>query len=345
MKTNRFHLQKAGFTAVELSIYILISVILAGFSFSVLLSSVSLTNKNSNLNRSHDDLRLAFDRLAHNLSASNNVPTLIDTNGSTVTTSGGAAAGPMPGTLTGPAAGIKFDRVISEPFVVESPQTANNPLAAGTVASTATSLNVLYAKNLLTHVVHITPTSTATTLATAGLDGLILLVPQPNGVPLRLRIASTGARSSPNSDWNKLPLTFTGQVGTGFSWGANQPQLVKIVRSEAFIVFRKETGTPREYCELRYYKNFDPMPNLNDASKYTVLCTQIGIKTDEDKPFAIVDYNGDKFVQSTLRVRERGGGSKNVGAQGIGGGANEPFYTYFQLHVNLPSRFRPRTTL
>lgn len=345
MKTNRIIFQRAGFTSVELAMYLLIGVILGGFSISIMLSSLSLTNKNSNLNRSHDDLRLAFDRLAHNLSASNNIPTLIDTLGSPVTTSGGAATGPMAGTLTGPAAGIKFDRVIAEPFVIESPQTANNPLAAGTVAATATTLNLLYAKNPLTHVTHLVPTASATTLTDIKLDGLILLIPQPNGVPLRLRIQSTGARTSPNADWFKLPVTFTSQVGTGFSWGANQPQIVKVVRAEAFIVFRKDTGTQREYCELRYYRNFDPMPNLADATKYSVLCTQIGIKTDEDKPFYIVDYNGDKFIQSTLRVRERGGGSKNVGAQAVGGGANEPYYTYFQLHVNLPSRFRPRTAL
>ena len=218
--------------------------------------------------------------------------------------------------------------------MLESPQTANNPLAAGTVASTATSLNVFYPKNGLAHVPHLAPTAAATNIST---EGLVLLIPLPNGTNLRAKISSVGARDSTNSAWHKLPLNFAAQLGQGFSWGANQPQVLKIVRSQAFLVVRMNAGTSKERCELRYYRDFEPMPTLSDKSKYVVLCDQVGIKTGEDTPFSIVDYNGDRFVQSTLRIRERGN------TQWIGTDVNESFYTYFQLHVNLPSRFRPRT--
>ncbi|MEQ1858615.1 MAG: hypothetical protein ABMA13_01620 [Chthoniobacteraceae bacterium] len=335
MKTKHHTSREAGFTLVEMSMYMLIASLVVSLSLSFLMSGASLTTKNLNINRSHDDLRLAFDRLAHHLSAANNVATLIDSAGDTVSGPVTAVTSPMVGTVTGPAQGLKFDRVIGEPFVLESPQTANNPLAAGTLASTITSVNVFYPKHSLTHVAHLTPTAAAASVAN---EGYIILIPLLNGTFARARITSIGARNSSHAVWHKVQLNFAAPLGQTVTWAANQPQVVKIVRSEAFLVMRMNAGTSTERCELRYYKGFDPMPVLTDASKYTVLCDQIGIRTGEDKPFSVADYNGDRLVQSTLRVRERNS------TQWIGSDVNESFYTYFQLHVNLPSRFRPRTT-
>jgi type II secretory pathway pseudopilin PulG len=333
MKTLR--VAQSAFTMVELSIYMLIGVVLGAVSLSFLITSATLATKNSNLNRSHEDLRLAFDRMAHQVAAANNVATLIDTTGATVTSPTVNITTPMAGTLTGPAAGFKFDQVIAEPYVLESPQTANNPLAAGTIASTTTTINVFYAKNQLTHVAHLTQTASA---ADVSAEGFILLIPQPDGSNIRWQIASVGARTSSGSYWYKLPLTFSAPIGKTISWSVNQPQMVKIVRNEAFLVMKNFDAQGNEFRELRYYKDFEPMPVLSDKTKYVVLCDQIGVKAGEDTPFSVVNYGGDKMIQSTLRVRER------ANKKWIEEETNGTFYTYFQLLVNLPSRFRPRTT-
>ncbi len=324
-----------GFTLIELSIYTLLVAVLGAVSYSFLLSGMTLATKNSNLNRSHEDLRLAFDRMAHQLAGANNVATLIDTTGATVSGPVTAVTTPMTGTLTGPAAGFKFDQVVAEPYVLESPQTANNPLAAGTISSTATSINVFYPKYNLTHVQHLTPSASGTAVLA---EGYILQIPQPDGSQIRWQISSVGARDATNANWYKVGLTFTAAIGKTISWSVNQPQMVKVIRNQAFLVADVFDPKGNLFRELRYYKDFEPMPTLSDKTKYTVLCNQIGILTGEDKPFSILDYNGDKMVQSTLRVRERDN------KQGIGNDRYANYYTYFQLLVNLPSRFRPRTT-
>ena len=337
------HTSQRGFTLIELSIYALLVAVLAAVSFSFLLSGMTLATKNSNLNRSHEDLRLAFDRMAHQLAGANNVATLIDTAGATVSGPVTAITTPMTGTLTGPAAGFKFDQVVAEPYVLESPQTANNPLAAGSIASTATSINVFYPKYNLTHVQHLTPSASGAAVLA---EGYVLQIPQPDGSNIRWQISSVGARDSTNANWHKVGLTFTAAIGKTISWSANQPQMVKIVRNQAFVVMDLKDAAGNYIKdknnsiirELRYFKDFEPTPDLNDRTKYVVLCNQIGVKDDEKTPFSILDYNGDKIVQSTLRVRER---DYN---QGIGNDKYVNYYSYFQLLVNLPSRFRPRTT-
>ena len=65
---------------------------------------------------------------------------------------------------------------------------------------------------------------------------------------------------------------------------------------------------------------------------------QISTQSGEQTPFDITDFSGDKILTSTLQVRER----KN--AAWIQDDEANSFNTYFQLHVNLPSRLRPRTT-
>lgn len=351
MKTKTSHAGQAGFTLIELSIYMLLVAVLSAVAFSFLLSGSTLATKNSNLNRSHEDLRLAFDRMAHQVASANNVATLIDTAGAAVTSPVVNITTPMVGTLTGPAAGFKFDQVVAEPYVLQAPgDTTNDPLAAGSIPSTATSINVFYPKFALTHAAHLTNTPAVATDVSA--QGLILLISQPDGSYIRWQIAQVGVRDSSNAKWHKVPLTFSNQIGKQITWSAKQPQMVKIVRNEAFLVMDLKDASGNNVLdrnkniirELRYFKDFEPMPNLNDASKYVVLCNQIGVKDDEKTPFAILEINGDKIVQSTLRVRERDNTANgNVNQMGAGGESNANFYTYFQLLVNLPSRFRPRT--
>jgi type II secretory pathway pseudopilin PulG len=316
MPTPRFSQCRSGFTLVELMIYMGMGLLVALVAFSFLRSGTILGAKNANLNRSHDNLRAAFDRIAQHLTEANNVPTLINASGANQ--------------ASGPAAGLKFDRVVGDPYVI------NPPLSAGSVTAAATSLTVVRAANKFVNNSDLKPPGGGTNVAA---EGYRFLLTTPNNAIVRAKISTVSAHSPAIVDPNDqaatqtLTLGFSAPIGTAFSWPANSPQVGKIVRTEAFVVV--PVGTRNE---LRYYKDFDPVPTMSDATKYVVLCDQIGTQTGDGTPFVIVDYNGDKIVQSTLRVRERGDAAWLPGEQ------FNSFNNYFQLHVNLPSRFRPRTT-
>jgi hypothetical protein len=292
----RTHSRNAAFTLIEVILYAAMACIVSLIAYTALRNAAVLAVKNTNINRSHDDLRSAYDRLARHLLSANNVPTLVDTAGNTL--------------AAGPAAGFSFDRNTGGPYVLDPPSTA------GTLASTASTLSVWI--------------STAT-LARAPIPqiGEILIIPTASG-NIRASIAAVSPRSvTVDGNPKRITLTFTAPVGKTLSWGANEPQVAKLVRPEAFIVMGSE---------LRYYPIFQPLPLLTNPANYRLLTDQISTQSGEQAPFDVTDFSGDKILTSTLQVRER----RN--AAWIRDEEANSYNTYFQLHVNLPSRLRPRTT-
>ena len=94
-------------TMVELTIYALISSVVGLVTYSLLRTSTILGAKNSNINQSHNELRGVFDRVADHLLGSNNVASLIGSDGLPLATQVGSNA-----------PGLKFDRVIGEPYLL-----------------------------------------------------------------------------------------------------------------------------------------------------------------------------------------------------------------------------------
>jgi hypothetical protein len=293
---------KAAMTMVELAIYAGIMTSLGLVTYSLLRSTTILGAKNSNINLTHNELRGTFDRVADHLLGANNVATLINTSGTALATQVGSNA-----------PGVKFDRVVGDPYLLHPWQTA------GALTSGATGCSVWRSV-------------AATATAPKPEVGDIMLIPTATG-NIRGVIASV-ALLPESGGKQKIDLTFTGAVGKSLNWGTGQPQAAKLVRPEAFLVMPNGSKN-----ELRYYKNFDPLPtNLNDIDKYRVLSDQIGTAAGEGTPFTIQDYNGDKIIRSTLQVRER------ADLNWIANDEANGFNTYFQLLVNLPSRLRPKTT-
>jgi hypothetical protein len=285
-------------TLIETIIYAAMGCIVSLVSYSALRSSAVLAVKNTNLNRSHDDLRSAYDRLARHLLSANNVPTLVNTSGATV------AAGTA-------APGFTFDRNIGGPYLLGA-----DPNAAGSIASTDNTLVVCYSSSTLAR-------------APKPKKGEILLIPTASGT-IRAIIASDPAdpTAGPVASTLKVTLTFTAPLGKTINWGTNEPQAAKLVRPEAFLVMG---------AELRYFPSFQPLPVLTNPANYKVLTDQISTLSGEQTPFEITDFDGDKILTSTLQVRER------QNAIWIKDDEANAYNTYFQLHVNLPSRLRPRT--
>lgn len=265
--------------------------------YSLARSGTILAAKSTGINRSHTDLRTTFDRAADHLLAANNVATLIGTDGNDV--------------ASGPAAGLKFDRVIGYPYVLDPPKTA------GTIASTATSVSMWRS----------TKTDSGAPVPTAG-D--VLLIPTPTGnMRGQVKTITLGAI---NGTTQLVTLTFNNALGKSLSWGADQPQTVKLVRPEAFVVMPKGDRN-----ELRYYPQFEPAPSLTDASKYVALTDQVGTQGDEGTPFSITEIAGDRIVQSTLRIRETQFNRILFNRE------KNTYSSYFQMLANMPSRLRPRT--
>lgn len=294
MKT-RSHAATAAITLIETIIYAAMGCIVSLVSYSALRSSAVLAVKNTNLNRSHDDLRSAYDRLARHLLSANNVPTLVNTAGATV--------------ASGSAAGFTFDRNIGGPYVLDPPN------AAGSLTAVQNTAVVCYSTSSLAR-------------APIPKVGEILLIPTASGMVRAIIAAVSNPTSGTAANTNKVTLTFTAPIGKAISWGANEPQTAKLVRPEAFLVVG---------AELRYFPIFQPLPVLTDPANYKLLTDQISTLTGEQTPFEITDFNGDKILTSTLQVRER------QNAAWIKSEEDNSYNTYFQLHVNLPSRLRPRT--
>src|SRR5262245_39421325 len=111
----------AGVSLIEMMLYTLMAVIIGAMIYGMLRTGSLLSAKNAALNRSHDDLRTALDRLANNLRLARNVPTLLNTAGAEV--------------ASGPAAGLRYDRIIGEPYAIEPVLTAGSLSAAQTSVS------------------------------------------------------------------------------------------------------------------------------------------------------------------------------------------------------------------
>ena len=306
------HRPGAGFTMVELLIAMTVMTVVSLVAFSFLRSGAILTAKTTRLNHSHDELRVSFDRLGDHLLAANNVPTLIAPNGNPAVVS--TTIGPNGFPMSGPAAGLKFSKLVGDPYVLDPPSTP------GSFTNTTTTLSVWRSVN---------------SVSTAPLPsvGDVMLIPTPGGVAEGH--ISVVAPQPATPAMQKITLTFSSPLGKALSWQANQPQVAKIVRTEAFIVLpNNDPRNPRN--ELRFYPQFD-QSTMSSRSQYKVLTVQIGMAAGEDTPFWIVDMNGDRVAQSTLRVRETD--SRYVSTQ-----ERNTYSGYFQLLLNMPSRLRPKTT-
>jgi hypothetical protein len=301
MKTTlRSRFRASAFSFVEISIYSALASAIGLVTYSFVRSGTILSAKNVNLTLSHSDLRNSFDRLADHLLSANNIVTLIGTDG-------------LPSTaVAGPAAGVKYDRVVGEPYVLDS------YASAGSIPASATSVSMWRVWDDLT--------------APVPNVGDVLLLPTESGM-IRALISSVPTPPAAVGGKQKVTVNLSTSIGKIVSWQANQWPSAKVVRPEAFIVIPNNGAN-----ELRYYSQFQPLPALNDPTTYRLLTDQISTQTNEDKPFTILDQNGDKILQSTLRVRER------RDARWIANDEMFNYNTYFQLLINLPSRNHPKTT-
>ncbi len=286
------------FTIPELLISMTVMMILGTIIYTSLQAGLMLSAKNAAINHSHEDLRSALDRMAHHLQAARNVPTMIDTAGTTV--------------VTGPAAGIKYDLLIGEPYAIDPVMTA------GSFTATTTTLSIWRSV-------------AATGAPPIPVVNDVLVIDTPEGM-VRSRITAVTTAAAVGST-QKFTLTFAAALGKTMSWGVNQARWARLVRPEAFVV--ATNGTKRE---LHYFTNFEPAPSMTDATKFVTLTDQLATGTSDATPFNIVDNSGDKLVSADLRMQ-----ASNFN-QVLSKREVNAFHTFFRMNVNLSSRLRPKTT-
>ena len=297
MKTLRCR-RLTAFTLLELMIYCLLAGVVAMVTFQALRAGSSLSVKNASLNRSHESLRSSLDRLANNIRASRNLPTLLSAAGSPTTSSS--------------AAGIRYDRILGEPYVLD-------PVSgAGSLPASTASISVWRS----TAEIALPPVPSV---------GDVLLIDTPTGAA-RARVSGV-VQDPPAGDRQKLTIAFAGGLGKPLSWVANQPQWARLVRQEAFIVVPVNGKN-----ELRFYPSFETAAEVNNPAHYTVVTDQIGTEDGDETPFEIADVNGDKSLQANLRVEITDHNRWLTGKQS--GDIN----TAFHLDLNLTSRLRPKNT-
>jgi prepilin-type N-terminal cleavage/methylation domain-containing protein len=263
--------QKAGFTLVELLVGATIGAVVSLGVFAFLNTGSMLAARNLSLNLSSNSMRDSLDRVEQLIQQGDTMPTLINTSGTAA---------------TGPAAGVRFDRYVGGPYVINPP--------ALSVASSVTSLTLVNSMN----------SAASPPLPTEGdvirIDGYATLRPRIGAGPYSTSTPSLGMRAV------VVPLTTT--LGTTVS--ASTLLRARLVRDVAVIVMPSGAGR-----QLRYYPDIAGTSNLNDASKYKILTDQIGLETSDATPFSLVTIQNRSFVSMSLRVRASNFDNRLLGKQ------------------------------
>lgn len=300
MRTLHSFRNRSGTTLAETMVYAVIGLVVSCVAYTFLLSTTQLYAKNLSLVHSHNDMRSVLDRTLNNMQQGNSLPVLIDTTGAVV--------------ATPPSAGVYYDAYKGDPYVITNP--SGNGLAAG-----ATSLTITYSTVTLA-----SPPAPAV--------GDALIISNPGGdVRVRITASAAGAFDSAN---NRQPytVTFTAALASAVSWTAAETRTAILVHREAFLVV--PCGT---YSELRYFKNFEPIPNaasLADSTTYSVVTKQLSVLTGEMTPFSIANVGTDKIVKASFFARCTDYSTYLTNRQAF------EFNSFVRVNTSLSSRLRPQ---
>lgn len=263
------------YTLVELMIGASISLFVGLFIAYTLVTGSILFAKNTATNVTHNSLRTAIDRMEQDLTKANGGFTLVSPTGAVVT--------------AGQAAGVVFDQVIGNPYIV-TPPTANGIIATTSSLTITRSTNPL-ASPMIPQV-----------------DDVLLL---DGGETARLRVAnvSVGANSGAPLYQQPLTITLTSAVGKVIDWSAPIVKYCKLVRKCAYIVI---PATDKN--ELRYFPTAESILNYATAANYVLVDDNVGMDAGDSTPFSRATVTGTAakgtaardFLRMTVRMRTRG---------------------------------------
>ncbi len=279
---------RRGASLAEMCITIAVIMIVGALAYSMMMNSTTLLAKNLSLNSSNLQSRTVLDRIFAEMNQSNQLPTLINADGSAVIGSG-------------PAAGIAFDRYIGGPYVVGTPGSG--------LAATATTFNLFYSADPLAsppvpvkNDVVIMDGSTRALVSSCSAPTTTLAAPTPTPAPTPGRMVTVTLQNTLGTYTNP-PVS----SGTAIAWSSTTQQTAYLIHRKAFIVV--PGSDPNGPAQLRLYSNVETVTDYSDATTYVILSRNIGTKTingvAENTPFSLVTQNGSTFLNIAMRVEDQ----------------------------------------
>lgn len=290
MKSAR-HSQGA-FTLVEIVLALAVGVVVSALAFTYLRTGSLLFAKNVSMNRSNNELRETLDKITDRVQTAVNVPVLIDATGAV--------------TATTPAAGVYYDRLLGDTYIVQ------NPSGTG-LAAAATQVVVQYSSSAYASPPDPKPGDVL--LIAGAATGMRPMVKNIAGNP-------TFTAGTPRT----ATITLNAALGTAIAWDSTQVMTAQLIHREALIVVPSGTR-----CALQKYLNFE-----TDQTTSTIVTYLVGNQSTENTPFSIVTAGLDKLLNVDFRVRATG--FDNVLASKEVNG----FSGYMRVQSMIPTRNRPQ---
>jgi len=312
--------RSGGFTLLEVLMAAGAAVVVAGGVYVLTQAGMIVGVKSLAINATGSAARSSIDRAQRYIQLAYETPTLINSNG--VTVSG-----------TGPAAGIRFYRYMGGPYVIKLP-------TAG-LSGTTKTLTVVCDSTA-----HVPPPKPEPYDAFV-INTTILMSGSANQVTAYVA-AGNSVVSSTNGNRITHTVTLadklTGDGGsTGFIAADAGIVTAILIRPTALVV--KPTATGRE---LRLFESFPKGSTVDVNGKHAVLTNQLSLPTYDStpsatdamtdanaKPFWVQTLNHKTFVYTDLRIRDSRYG-KYLNTRQV-----DEFATFAQLQSRIPTKCNP----
>lgn len=252
---------RGGFTLAEVLIAASIGGVVALFIGTFVSGSALLFAKNISTNITHNSTRSTIERLAQDISQADGAVSLITATGASV--------------ASGQAAGIKFDVLCGNPYVVAHP--------GGTgLSASASSFTLKRTTNAIAQ----PPIPTVSD---------VILADDATAVRLKVQTATTGATAGSVQD---VAITLQSAAGTAIPWASTSIKSARVVRRVAYVVV--PSGGKNE---LRYFPAAENITNFSTDTNYTLVLRNLAVASGDDTPFSYLNFQGRDFLRFVLRVR------------------------------------------
>ena len=252
---------RGGFTLAEVLIAASIGGVVALFIGTFVSGSALLFAKNISTHITHNSTRSMIERLAQDISQADGAVSLITATGASV--------------ASGQAAGIKFDVLRGNPYVVAHP--------GGTGLSASASSFTLKR------------TTNAIAQPPIPIVNDVILADDATAVRLKVQTATTGATAGSVQD---VAVTLQSAAGTAIPWAATSIKSARVVRRVAYVVV--PSGGKNE---LRYFPAAENITNFSTDTNYTLVLRNLAVASGDDTPFSYLNFQGRDFLRFVLRVR------------------------------------------
>ena len=253
--------RRGAFTLVEVMIAASIGGVVAMFIGTFVSGSALLFAKNISTNITHNSTRTTIERLAQDISQADGAISLI--------TAGGASV------ASGQAAGIRFDVLRGNPYVVAHP--------GGTgLSASAPGFTLKRTTNAIAQ----PPIPTVND---------VILADDATAVRLKVQTATTGATAGSVQD---VAIVLQSAPGTAIPWASTSIKSARVVRRVAYVVV--PSGGKNE---LRYFPAAENITNFSTSTAYTVVLRNLAVASGDGTPFSYLNFEGRDFLRFVLRVR------------------------------------------